>query len=144
MTDDLKFDKKSFVTTSYVARVEKPWGYELHFVPDSLPYMAKIIHINSGKRLSLQVHDKKRESWMIIKGQAKVLWENSNGDLVETILEDGKGYSCALGQKHRLVGLTDCDIIEVSTPEIGTTYRLEDDFQRPDETEEQRREEREE
>lgn len=144
MTDDLKFDKKSFVTTSYVARVEKPWGYELHFVPDSLPYMAKIIHINSGKRLSLQVHDKKRESWMIIKGQAKVLWENSNGDLVETILEDGKGYSCALGQKHRLVGLTDCDIIEVSTPEIGTTYRLEDDFQRLDETEEQRREEREE
>lgn len=142
MTDDLKFDKKSFITTSYVLKVEKPWGYELHFVPENLPYMGKIIHVNSGKRLSLQVHDKKQESWMIIKGQAKVVWENSNGDLVETILEEGKGYSCSLGQKHRLVGLTDCDIIEVSTPEIGITYRLEDDFQRPDETEEQRNKDR--
>jgi hypothetical protein len=40
------------------------------------------------------------------------------------------------------VGITDCDILEVSTPEIGTTFRLEDDFKRPDETEELRKEER--
>lgn len=142
MINDTKFNKQLFSTASYTRKIEKPWGYELHFVPDSLPYMGKIIHINAGKRLSLQLHDIKQESWLILKGQGKVIWENSEGDLVETILEEGKGYTCSRGQKHRLVGLTDCDIIEVSTPEIGTTYRLEDDYERRDETEETRKLER--
>jgi mannose-6-phosphate isomerase len=52
------------------------------------------------------------------------------------------GYSTQVGQKHRLKAITDCDIIEVSTPEAGTTWRLEDDYARPDETPEQRRLER--
>lgn len=128
--------------TPYSKRVEKPWGYELHWVPEDRPYMGKILHINAGKRLSLQVHDQKTESWFIINGRAKVVWDNNNGDLIETELKKNQGYSCEIGQKHRLVGITDCDIIEVSTPEIGTTFRLEDDFQRPDETEEQRKKER--
>jgi mannose-6-phosphate isomerase-like protein (cupin superfamily) len=96
------------------------------------------LHINAGKRLSLQLHDQKLESWLIMSGQAKVVWENANGELTETMLEPGKGYTTQLGQKHRLVGVTDCDVIEVSTPELGTTWRLEDDFARPDETPEQR------
>ena len=77
-----------------------------------------------------------------MNGSAKVIWENSDGNLIETELESGKGYTCALGQKHRLMGITDCDIIEVSTPELGTTLRLEDDYKRPDETPEQRKKER--
>ena len=39
-------------------------------------------------------------------------------------------------------GITDADIIEASTPELGTTWRLEDDFARPHETPEQRKLER--
>lgn len=131
-------DKLKFNTQSYTRKVDKPWGYELHFVPEKLPYMGKIIHIDEGKRLSLQTHDQKQESWLLIQGSAKVVWENTKGELVETELEKEKGYTCAIGQKHRLVGITDCDIVEVSTPEIGTTYRLEDDYSRPDETEELR------
>lgn len=139
---DTTFDSTTFLTDSYVRKIEKPWGFELHFVPDALPYMGKIIHVDAGKRLSLQLHDKKQESWMIMNGRAKVVWENTKGELIETELEQGKGYTCALGQKHRLVGITDCDIIEVSTPELGTTFRLEDDFKRPDETEALRTKER--
>lgn len=131
-------DKLKFNTQSYTRKVDKPWGYELHFVPEKLPYMGKIIHIDEGKRLSLQTHDQKQESWLLIQGSAKVVWENTKGELVETELEKEKGYTCAIGKKHRLVGITDCDIVEVSTPEIGTTYRLEDDYSRPDETEELR------
>lgn len=80
---------------SYVKKIEKPWGYELHWVPEDKPYMGKV-----------------------------------------------KGYSCQLNQRHRLAGITDCDIIEVSTPEMGTTQRLEDDYKRPDETPQQRKKER--
>lgn len=138
----MKFYKKNFSNTPYVKRVEKPWGYELHFVQENMPYMGKLLHINTGKRLSLQYHDKKTESWWLVKGLAKVIWDNPEGKLIETELENGKGYTTSIGQRHRLVGITDCDILEVSTPEFGTTYRLEDDYKRPDETEDQRKKER--
>lgn len=140
--DEPHFDPDGFTNDSYVKRVEKPWGYELHWVPEDAPYMGKIEHVNAGARMSLQIHDKKQESWFIMNGRASVIWENSKGEFVETELIPGQGYSTKVGQKHRLKGLTDCDIIEVSTPEIGITWRLEDDYERPNETPEQRKKER--
>jgi mannose-6-phosphate isomerase len=132
------FDASAYSTAPYVKHVEKPWGYELHWVPEDAPYMGKLIHINAGARLSLQVHDQKQESWFIIKGQGSVIWEDAAGQITETELQPGVGYTTQLGQKHRLKGLTDCDIIEVSTPEAGTTWRLEDDYARKDQTPEER------
>lgn len=140
--DPKQFDQSSFLQDSYSRKIDKPWGYELHWTPANLPYMGKVLHVNAGARLSLQAHDQKQESWMILHGRAKVVWENSYGELTETELVPGKGFACAVGQRHRLAGITDCDILEVSTPEIGTTWRLEDDYARPDETEEQRHNER--
>lgn len=132
-------DTTKFNNQPYVKRVEKPWGYELHWVSDGLPYMGKILHILAGKRLSLQVHDKKQESWFLKKGRAKIIWEDKAGNLIETEMQENFGYTCNLGQKHRLAGITDCEIIEVSTPEIGNTFRLEDDYSRPTETAELRK-----
>lgn len=137
-TNSQIFKTEDFKQDSYAKRINKPWGYEIHWVPADLPYMGKVLHINEGARLSLQIHDQKQESWFLIKGKAKVIWENNKGELTETVLSEGVGYSTSVGQKHRLVGITDCDIIEVSTPELGTTWRLEDDYARPDETEAQR------
>lgn len=136
------YDPSNFSTDAYARRIDKPWGYEIHWVPADLPYMGKIIHIDAGKRLSLQIHDVKQESFTILSGRASVMWENDQGELIETELQPGVGYTVDIGQKHRLVGITDCDVIEVSTPELGTTWRLEDDFARPDETPEQRKLER--
>lgn len=132
------FNPSTFSTAGYVKRVEKPWGYELHWVPDNLPYMGKLIHINQNARLSLQAHDQKQESWFIVNGRGVVFWENDQGNLIETELEPGVGYTTQVGQKHRLKGITECDIIEVSTPEAGTTWRLEDDYARSHQTPGQR------
>ncbi|MGH7196100.1 MAG: cupin [Candidatus Saccharimonadales bacterium] len=141
-SDAPTFDPSNFSNDSYAQRYEKPWGYEIHWVPADSPYMGKLLHINKDARLSLQVHDQKQESWFLISGHASVIWENNNGELIETELKPGQGYSTKIGQKHRLKGLTDCDIMEVSTPEVGTTWRLEDDYARPHETPEQRAAER--
>lgn len=130
------------MNTPYAKKIEKPWGYELHWAQQDKPYMGKVIHINAGSRLSLQSHDQKQESWFLISGRAKIIWDNEKGELIETVMEKGKGYTCQINQRHRLTGITDCDIIEVSTPEMGTTYRLEDDYKRPDETSNQRKTER--
>lgn len=146
MSDDQQaptFDPSNYDIEPYVKRVEKPWGYELHWVKEDAPYIGKLLHVNEGARLSLQVHDQKQESWFIVKGKGAVIWENNRGEMVETVLQPGLGYSTKVGQKHRLKGLEGgCDIVEVSTPEAGTTWRLEDDYARPHETPEQRKKER--
>jgi len=143
MIDYKQFKKDTFSNDSFVTKVEKPWGYEIIFTPPHLPYAGKIIHIDAGKRLSLQVHDQKVESWILKTGKAKVMWDNDAGELLETDLLTDQGFTSMVGQRHRLIGITDCDIFEVSSPETGVTYRLEDDYKRPDETEEMRKAERE-
>jgi len=135
-------DKSNFKLESYVRRVEKPWGYELHWVPEGKPYMGKLMHINKGHRLSLQVHDTKQESYWLTSGECDLVNENTNGELQVTHMQKGVGYTMIVGQKHRHQAISDCDVIEVSTPEAGTTLRLEDDYKRPDETPEQRKLER--
>jgi len=142
MIDLSQFDKTNFTNSPFLKKIEKPWGYELLFTPDTLPYAGKIIHLTAGKRLSLQLHDKKQESYFLYKGMCKLICDSSIGELIAIELEPHKGYTIHIGQRHRLQAITDCDIFEVSTPEIGMTYRLEDDYKRPDETEEMRKSER--
>lgn len=135
-----KIDRSKFNNQPYIKRVEKPWGYELHWVQEGRPYMGKVLHILKGKRLSLQVHDAKMENWYLLSGRVTMILENSQGWMEEINMEKGYGYTTHVGQKHRLVGVEDADVLEVSTPEIGNTYRLEDDYTRPTETEEMRKE----
>lgn len=142
MSDIPQFDPSTFSNAPYVKRVEKPWGYELIFTPAHLPYAGKIMHVEAGKRQSLQIHDKKQETYFLALGRGGVIVENSKGELETIEFEKGKGYTTVIGQRHRIYAITDCDIWEVSTPEIGITYRLEDDYSRPDETEELRKIER--
>ena len=127
--------KKKFLNEPYARRVEKPWGWEIHWVTDDRPYMGKILHFNKDHRFSLQYHDEKMESWFLMNGRAKLSWENDNGEMEELEMEPGKGYNLDLGQKHRIQGITDCDVIEVSMPETGKTFRLEDDYNRAGRTE---------
>ena len=142
MIDLNSFDKSTFSDEPYVRKIEKPWGYELHWVPEGMPYMGKVLHIDGGKRLSLQIHDVKQESYWLINGECNLIMDNENGELVTINMEKGKGYTTKVGQRHRHQAVTDCDIIEVSMPESGNTLRLEDDYSRPNETPEQRAKER--
>jgi|ERR1700683_69852 len=133
-------DKSKFSVEGYQVRVEKPWGYELLLETPGSPYTSKIMHIKAGARESLQVHDSKTETYTILSGRAALLQEDKNGEMVHCELQPGTGYTTQVGQKHRLVGITDCNIFEASTPETGTTWRLEDDYHRSDETEAMRSE----
>jgi mannose-6-phosphate isomerase len=122
------------MTKPFVEKVEKPWGYELILTPSDSPVTGKILHLNQGARLSYQYHDQKKESLTLINGRAKIILDDQ-----EEEMEPKKGYFITPFQKHRVQGITDCDIMEVSTKEEGTTVRLQDDYQRPNETEELRK-----
>ncbi len=136
------FDKSTFTNQPYVKRVEKPWGWEIHWVPEGMQYMAKILHIEAGKRLSLQIHDKKQETYWLAAGECNLVIENTKGEMEVIPMKKGVSYTTMIGQKHRHEAVTDCDVFEASYPEQGTTWRLEDDYARPNETPEQRKIER--
>lgn len=101
-------------------------------------YVGKLLHIEAGKRLSPQYHDQKLETQSLIAGRAVLLLDDDYGELREIAMEPGMGYTIKPFRRHRLIAVCDADVIEVSTPEIGTTYRLADDYARPHETEESR------
>jgi mannose-6-phosphate isomerase len=113
-------------------RTEKPWGYELLWSHTD-HYAGKVIHINAGRRLSLQYHEKKNESVLVISGTLLLhLGQGDDARIVELV--PGESYDIPLGDIHRFAAPTDADveIIEVSTPELDDVIRLEDDYQRAD------------
>lgn len=130
--------RKKFSTESFLFRRDKPWGWELIFSPPSAGVTGKILHLKAGCRFSLQYHDEKEEVLVLLRGKAKIILENEEGELEEKVMEKGRGYWIQPGQKHRCQAVTDCEILEASTPERGNTYRLEDDYSRGIEREEER------
>jgi mannose-6-phosphate isomerase-like protein (cupin superfamily) len=126
----------------YQIKVGKPWGYEIIYTPENAPAVGKIIHVNAGKRLSLQYHDKKIETLCLIEGRGFITLGKTKEELVEIAMELNKGYFMEPGQIHRVRAESDITFIESSTPETGNTFRLEDDTNRPTETEEMRESER--
>lgn len=135
------FDSTKFSLVPFQKRVEKPWGYEIIYTPDTAPATGKILHVTAGKRLSLQYHDVKQETLCLIRGEALITLSNNKDEQVEVKMELNKGYLVVPGQVHRVTAITDIDFIEASTPELGNTFRLEDDSNRPTETEELRKSE---
>ena len=138
------FDPTTFRLDPNAQRIQKPWGYEILLSPADAPYAAKLIHVQAGKRLSLQLHDTKVETQTLVAGQGILVLEGPDGQLHDVRMQPGVGYHVAVGQRHRLCAAADQDatIFEASTPEVGNTLRLEDDYARPDETEALRHAER--
>jgi len=138
MTDH--YDTTGFSLEPQSRRVDKPWGYEILLSPRDVPYTAKLIHVKAGKRLSLQLHDTKIETQTLVAGKGVLVLEGADGQLHDIEMKPGVGYHVAVGQRHRLCAAADADatVFEASTPEAGTTLRLEDDYARPHETEAQR------
>lgn len=142
MIDLSKFDRSRFTNIPYEDKIQKPWGFEIIVSPPELPYTSKILHVNAGHRLSSQVHDKKQETLTLFSGQANLLIDGQDGEIKQIQMQLLKGYTIQPGQRHRVAAVTDAEIFEASTQEIGTTYRLEDDYSRGDETEDVRKKER--
>jgi len=119
--------------------VPKPWGHEIIFAPEGLPYTGKIMAVNAGTRWSIHYHDAKLETLTLFSGKALLWLGDKDGKMEKVPMEEKKGYTIPVNQVHRLEALTDCVVMEASESERGTTVRVEDDFERKNETEEVRK-----
>jgi mannose-6-phosphate isomerase-like protein (cupin superfamily) len=110
-------------------RVEKPWGYELIWAHTDR-YAGKVIVIEAGRRLSLQVHERKDESLYVMSGRLRLHLEDDGGAMTSLDLGPGDHAHVPVGRRHRFEALERVSLIEVSTPELDDVVRLEDDFGR--------------
>ena len=109
--------------------VHRPWG-SYTVLEEGPGYKVKRVTVNAGGRLSLQLHHKRSEHWVVIAGMARV----TRGDEVFDLLV-GQSTAIPVETKHRLEnpGGDTLHIIEVQNgPYLGEDdiVRFKDDYGR--------------
>ncbi|HEX4272423.1 MAG TPA: mannose-1-phosphate guanylyltransferase/mannose-6-phosphate isomerase [Rhizomicrobium sp.] len=107
-------------------KVFRPWGsYE--GIDNGEGFQVKHITVNPGAKLSLQMHHKRAEHWIVVSGVAQV----TCGDKVFALKQNESTY-IPLGAKHRLenTGSEPLHLIEVQSG----SYLGEDDIVRFEDT----------
>ena len=113
---------------SEVRHVPKPWGHETIWAHTN-QYVGKILHINAGHALSVQYHNVKDETVYLLSGELIYrVWENDQPRNVE--LRIGEAFRITPRTVHQMEAITDCDILEASTPHLDDVVRLEDRYGR--------------
>jgi mannose-1-phosphate guanylyltransferase/mannose-6-phosphate isomerase len=121
--------KRGYAEHQVHRTVQRPWGsYTL--LEQGEGYKIKRIHVLPGRRLSLQVHKKRSEHWVVITGVARV----QRGEEVVEVSVNQSTY-IPRGVRHRLEnpGKSPLEIIEVQSGdyvEEDDIVRFDDDFKR--------------
>jgi mannose-6-phosphate isomerase-like protein (cupin superfamily) len=110
-------------------RVTKPWGHELIWA-ETERYAGKVLVIETGRRLSLQYHERKHESIYILSGRLRFFLEGDDGEVRSEVLKAGDARTIPVGRIHRFEAIQRVELVEVSTPELDDVVRVEDDFGR--------------
>ena len=113
-----------------VGHVPKPWGHETIWA-HSERYVGKILHINAGHELAVQYHNRKDETIHLLSGEIVYRVQRIGEEVLDDVqLRIGESFRITPGTIHQMVALTDCDVLEVSTPEVDDVVRLSDKYGR--------------
>ena len=113
-----------------VRRVDKPWGYEIIWAHTD-HYVGKILHVEAGHALSVQYHEVKDETIYLLSGEM-IYWVQLPGteELRDMRLKTGESFRITPGTIHYMEAVTDCDVLEASTPHLDDVVRLKDRYGR--------------
>jgi quercetin dioxygenase-like cupin family protein len=111
-----------------IRTVPKPWGHETIWAHTDR-YVGKVLHIRAGQALSVQYHNKKDETVHLLSGE--LVYRVQLGNALEDMrLTAGESFRITPGTIHQMEAVTDCDVLEVSTPELDDVVRLSDRYGR--------------
>jgi mannose-6-phosphate isomerase len=141
-----------------ITTVPKPWGHETIWA-NTDRYVGKILHIKAGHALSVQYHNVKDETVFLLSGEMKYWVGEGRGQraegragkgglrplatgetpaagrdpipqMTDVQLRVGEAYRITPHTIHYMEAVTDCDVLEVSTPELDDVVRLKDRYGR--------------
>jgi mannose-6-phosphate isomerase-like protein (cupin superfamily) len=122
-------DARRALTGAPARLVQKPWGHELVWA-ETGRYVGKVIAIETGRRLSLQYHERKEESIYVISGLLRLHLEDDAGELRHADLGPGDHAHVPVLRRHRFEAIERVELVEVSTNDLDDVIRIEDDFGR--------------
>jgi quercetin dioxygenase-like cupin family protein len=121
-----------------VRTVPKPWGHETIWAANEL-YVGKVLHIKAGQSLSVQYHNLKDETIHLLSGKMiyrigtedrRPKTEDRAPELRVVELNAGESYRNEPGLIHQMEAVTDCVLLEASTPHLDDVVRLTDRYGR--------------
>ncbi len=101
----------------------RPWGRFLNLL-DTEFTKVKLIEVDPEKRLSYQSHQKRKEVWTVVAGEATVTLDDK-----EHRLNAGENIVIPLGAKHRLANPSSSQKLSIIEVQTGS-YFGEDDITR--------------
>ena len=110
-------------------KVEKPWGHEEIFA-ETKDYVGKILFVRQGEALSLQYHEVKEETLRVLEGTLDLVTGADVEHLENHRIGPETVFHIPPGTLHRMVAVTDCLLLEVSTTHLDDVVRLEDRYGR--------------
>lgn len=109
--------------------MEKPWGHEIWWA-ETEHYAGKLLHVDAGHELSLQLHREKDESSYLLSGRLRLTRGPSEGQLHEEEIGPGHAWRVRPGEVHTIEAIEDAVVLEVSTPHLDDIVRLRDPYRR--------------
>ena len=129
MTDSQPAEKAPSTTGRVgVTIVPKPWGHETIWAHTDR-YVGKILHIKAGHALSVQYHNRKDETVHLLTGEL-IYRVQLDAELEDMHLRAGESFRISAGTIHQMEAVTDCDVLEASTPDLDDVVRLSDRYGR--------------
>ena len=113
--------------------VPKPWGHETIWAHTEF-YVGKMLHIKAGHSLSVQYHNLKDETIYLLSGEMiyRIGTEDRGPktELAPFALKAGESFRNEPGLIHQMEAVTDCVLLEASTPHLDDVVRLTDRYGR--------------
>ncbi len=103
----------------------REWGEEILAALIPKKISLKILNIKKGKKGGLQYHRKKNECGILLHGKLMIIFDNGIGKLKKKILKKGDAFHFPPGSIHQELAISDCTIIEASTPHFNDRVRVE-------------------
>ena len=73
----------------------------------------------------IAISSQKNECGYLLKGRLKIKYDDGDGKLKSKIINAGKSFHFPPGAVHQEIALSNCTIIEASTPHFNDRVRVE-------------------
>ena len=107
---------------------ERPWGTEDLLALVSKQFSVKRLKVKAGSKGGLQYHRLKDEVAIVISGKMLIRYDLGDKVLHERIIESGDVVHFPPGLIHQEEAITDCELIETSSPHFNDRVRMEENY----------------
>ena len=104
------------------------WGQEILLCLIEGKFMLKELKVKAGFKGGLQFHRKKDECGVLLEGEMIIRHVNFEGELVERYLKPWDLFHFPPGVVHQEEAISNCRIIEASSPHFNDRVRMEKHF----------------